>query len=114
MEKVMKHRKGLSEKDRNARSQLRQLLERADGVIHGSLIRMSRKCGNPGCRCTLKGQKHSSWCLGVSIRGKTRMKHIPQALETDVRRWVQQYQRARQLIEEMSQQAWHRLSQPKE
>jgi len=110
----VKHRKGLSEKDRNARSQLRKLLESADGVIHGSLIRLSRKCGNPSCRCALKGQKHPSWCLGVSIKGKTRMKHIPKGMESDVRRWVEQYQRARQFIEEMSQEAWQKLNQPKE
>ena len=105
----MKHRKGLSENDRNARSQLRQLLERADGVIHGSLIQMSRKCGNPNCRCTLKGQEHQSLYLGVSIKNKTRMKHIPKTLEADVCRWVGQYQRARELIEQMSEQAWQRL-----
>jgi hypothetical protein len=110
----MKHQKGLSEEDRNARSQLRQLLERADGIIHGSLIQMSRKCGNPACRCSLKGQKHYSLGLGVSVKGRTRMKHIPKALETDVRRWVKQYQRVRQLVEEMSEQAWQRLSQRKE
>lgn len=110
----MKHRKGLSEKDRNARSQLRQLLERVDGLIHGSLIQMSRKCGNPECRCALKGKKHQSLCLGVSIKGRTRMKHIPKTLETDVRRWVNEYQLARKLIEEMSEQAWQQLGKSKE
>ena len=77
----MRHRKGLSEPDRGARSQLRQLLERADGLIHGSLIRMARTCGKGGCRCALKGQKHQSWYLGVSTKGKVRMKHIPKAQE---------------------------------
>jgi hypothetical protein len=110
----MKHRKGLSEQDRNARSELRQLLERADGVIHGTLIKMARRCGNPNCRCAIKGQKHPSLCLGVSINGKTRMKHIPKALETDVRRWVGQYKRVRELIEQMSEQAWLRLEEGKE
>jgi hypothetical protein len=43
----MKHRKGLSETDRKARSQLHVLLERSDGMVHGSLIRMARRCGNP-------------------------------------------------------------------
>ena len=110
----MRHRKGLSEPDRGARSQLRQLLERADGLIHGSLIRMTRTCGKAGCRCTLKGQKHQSWYLGVSAKGKGRMKHIPKAQEEAVRRWVDAYQQARALLEEMSRQAWQRLDPPKE
>jgi len=110
----MKHRKGLSEKDRLARSQLHQLLERADGLVHGSLIRMARRCGNPNCRCAQKDQKHLSWCLGVSEKGRTRMKHIPKTEEANVKRWVQHYQRARQLLEAISQEAWTRLQQGKE
>jgi hypothetical protein len=109
----MRHRQGLSEQDRAARSQLRQLLDRADGLIHGSLIRMARTCGKPGCRCAREGQKHESSYLGVSVKGKPHMKHIPRAQEAQVRRWVEAYQRARALLEEMSQQAWQRLEQPK-
>jgi hypothetical protein len=105
----MKHRKGLSEADRQARSQLHQLLEQADGLVHGSLIRMARRCGNPQCRCTLKDQKHESWCLGVSQKGRTRMKHVPKDQEERVRRWVQEYQRARELLETISAEAWKRL-----
>jgi hypothetical protein len=110
----MKHRKGLSPKDRQARSQLHLLLERADGMAHGSLIRMARRCGNPTCRCTLKDQKHVSWCLGVSEKGRTRMKHIPKAEEGAVQRWVKQYQQARQLLEQISHEAWKRLAKAKE
>jgi hypothetical protein len=110
----MKHRKGLSEKDRQARSQLRQLLERADGMVHGSLIRMARRCGNPKCRCTLQDQKHVSWCLGVSEKGRCRMKHIPKVEEGTVQRWVKQYQQARRLLERISQEAWKHMRQGKE
>ena len=110
----MKHRKGLSPKDRQARSQLHLLLERADGMVHGSLIRLTRRCGNPNCRCALKDQKHVSWCLGVSEKGRSRMKHIPKAEEGAVQRWVQQYQQARQLLEQISQEAWKRLAAGKE
>jgi hypothetical protein len=110
----MKHRKGLSTKDRTARSQLHQLLEGADGMVHGSLIRLARRCGNPNCRCALKDQKHVSWCLGVSEKGRSRMKYIPKAEEDTVRRWVQQYRQARGLLEQISQEAWTRLRQGKE
>lgn len=110
----MRHRKGLTEADREARRQLHQLLERADGLAHGSLIRMSRRCGNPKCRCALKDEKHESWCLGVSQKGRTRMKHIPRDQEARVRRWVQQYQRARELLEAISTEAWKQLQKAKE
>ena len=110
----MKHKRGLSEADRQARSQLHQLLERADGLAHGSIIRLARRCGNPTCRCATKDQKHESWCLGVSEKGRTRMKHIPRDREGEVKRWVQQYQRARQLLETMSAEAWKRLQKGQE
>lgn len=110
----MRHRKGLTEVDRQARSALHQLLERADGLAHGSLIRMARRCGNPKCRCALKDEKHESWCLGVSQKGRTRMKHIPRDQEARVQRWVQQYQRARELLETISTEAWKQLQKAKE
>lgn len=110
----MRHRKGLTEVDRQARSELHQLLERSDGLVHGSLIRMARRCGNPKCRCALKDEKHESWCLGVSQKGRARMKHIPRDQEARVRRWVQQYQRARDLLETISQEAWSQLQKAKE
>lgn len=110
----MKHRKGLSAADRQARSQLHQLLEQADGLAHGSLIRMARRCGNPKCRCALQGQKHQSWCLGVTENGRTRMKHIPRPQEDTVTRWVSNYQQARRLLEIISTEAWKHLQRTKE
>lgn len=109
----MKHRKGLSATDRVARSQLRKLLEQADGMVHGSLIRMARRCGNPNCRCTVKNQKHQSWYLGVTQKRKTRMKHIAKSQEARVRRWVQAYQQSRALLDQISQEAWKRLAEGK-
>ena len=105
----MKHRTGLSEQEREARSQLHRLLQQADGLAHGSLIRMARRCGNPKCRCALKDQKHVSWYLGVTEKRKTRMKHIPKGQEAAVRRWVEAYQQARGLLEQISLAAWQRL-----
>ena len=106
----MKHRKGVSAADKAARSRLRQLLEQADGLVHGSLIQMARCCGNPRCRCATQGQKHVSWYLGVTEKRKTRMKHLSKGPEAKIRRWVKQYQQARALLEAMSQEAWKQLS----
>ena len=105
----MKHAKGLSAADRTARSQLHQLLQQADGLIHGSLIRMRRRCGNPNCRCLTQDQKHESWYLGRTQNRKTRMKHIGKDKETAVRRWVDAHRKARQMLEQISAEAWKRL-----
>jgi len=107
----MKHRKGLSVADKTARSQLHKLLEQADGLVHGSMIRMARRCGNPRCRCATQNQKHVSWYLGVTEKRKTRMKHLPKSAEAKARRWVEQYQKARALLEQSSQEAWKHLDQ---
>lgn len=110
----MKHRKGLSDQDRVARSRMRKLLDQADGFIHGTMIRVARRCGNPRCHCATKGEVHVSWCLGVTETRLTRMKHIPQAQESTVRRWVSQYQEARQILDQLSREAWKRLGKDKE
>lgn len=110
----MRHRKGLSDIDRSARSRLRKLLDQADGFIHGSMIRMVRRCGNPSCQCITKDKRHVSWCLGVTEKRQTRMKHIPKSQEVAVRRWVQQYKQAREMLDQLSHEGWKRLSEDKE
>jgi hypothetical protein len=107
----MKHAKGLSAADRAARSQLHQLLERADALVHGSLIRMRRRCGNPNCRCATQDQKHESWYLGITQQRKTRMKHISKDKEPAVRQWLEADRKARHLLDQISAEAWKRLSE---
>ncbi len=105
----MKHAKGLSAADRDARRQLHQLLKQADGLVHGSLIRMRRRCGNPNCRCATQDRKHESWYLGITRKRKTRMKHIGKVQEAMVRRWLDADRKARDLLDQISDAAWKRL-----
>jgi hypothetical protein len=105
----MKHAKGLSAADRDARSQLHRLLKQADGIVHGSLIRMRRRCGNPNCHCATQGRPHESWYLGVTQKRKTRMKHIGKDQEAVVRRWLDADRKARHLLDQISAEAWKRL-----
>jgi len=107
----MKHAKGLSAADRAARSQLHQLLEQADGLVRGSLIRMRRRCGNPHCRCATQDQKHESWYLGITQQRKTRMKYISKEKELAVRRWLQAHSKARHRLDQISAEAWKRLGE---
>lgn len=107
----MKHAKGLSAADRAARSQLHLLLKKADGLVHGSLILMRRRCGNPNCRCATQGRKHESWYLGLTRKRKTRMKHIGKDQEAAVRRWLDADHKARELLDQISAEAWKRLDE---
>jgi len=90
------------------------LIADADGFVHGSIIRMARTCGNPRCRCVTKGEKHVSLYLGQTRRRKTRMKYIPKAWETRIKRWAGNYRKARDLLEQISEEAWSKLSDRQE
>lgn len=110
----MRHRAALSRTERSLRSRLHKLLDDADGLVHGSLIRMARTCGNPRCKCAVKGEKHVSLYLGQTRKGKTRMKYIPKAWEGRIRRWAGHYQQAVDLLEQISEEGWKKLRESKE
>lgn len=105
----------LPAKERQLRSRLHQLLSGAEGFLHGSLIVMARRCGKPGCRCASDDQaRHRSLCLGQTRGGKTTMIHIPADMEPRVGQWVENFNEAATLLEELSQQGRKRLKQAKQ
>lgn len=100
--------------ERHARSRLHQLLSEAEGFLHGSLIVMSRRCGKPSCRCASDdGARHLSLCLGQTHGGKTTTVHIPADLEPLVRQWVDNFQQASGLLEQLNQEGRARLAKAK-
>jgi hypothetical protein len=107
-------RTSLPAAERRLRSQLHQLLSQAEGFLHGSLIEMSRRCGNPRCRCAREDAlKHRSLYLGQTRSGKSSMLYVPADLEATVRRWVEDYQRAAALLEELCAQGRERVGEAK-
>jgi hypothetical protein len=104
----MDSRAGLSARERELRSRLRQLLDDPEALLHASLITMARVCGNPRCKCALKGEKHRSLYAGQTVRRKTRMRSVPKDAEALIRRWVARYERARELLEALSEEGWQR------
>ena len=101
--------------ERHARSRLHQLLCEAEGFLHGSLIVMARRCGKPSCRCACDDSaRHLSLCLGQTRGGKTTTVHIPAHLEPVVRRWVDNFERASGLLEQLNQEGRARLAKAKE
>lgn len=93
--------------ERRARSQLAQLLSQR-GVIRGTLLVRKRKCGKANCRCA-RGEGHQSLFLVISENGRTRQFFVPKDWESRVRLWVEDYHRARDLLEEVSRIHWDKV-----
>jgi hypothetical protein len=104
-------RAGMSAQERALRSELRKILN-SSGVLHGTLLERQRVCGKPNCKC-VRGQKHRSLYLVVTEGGKSRQLYVPRDWEQTVRLWVQDYQTARKLMEEVSRIHWQKVRERK-
>lgn len=62
----------------------------------------------------MKGEKHVSLYLGQTRRGKRRMKYIPKVWEERIQRWVGNYKKAADLLEQISEEGWSRLRESKD
>ena len=103
-----------SRRERELRSRLHLLLNKAEGFIHGSLIEMARRCGNPNCRCASNDDlKHRSLYLGQTRDGKKSMVYLPRNLEPQARQAVENFQLALALLEELNAEARLRLDKEK-
>ena len=84
-------------------AQLKQLRQ-VGPLVAASLCHRAVRCGNPQCRCA-SGEKHSSWCLTFKRQGKTRTVHVPRDLVEEVRQWVKEYRRTKQIVAQISDQS---------
>ena len=80
-----------------------KLLAPAGPVLAASLIRLNKRCGQPSCRCHHGGPLHQAHHLSFRHDGKTRTVYVPQDLLEEVRTWVQEHQRLKALIHEVSE-----------
>ena len=101
-----------SAQERRLRSELRKILD-SSGMLHGTVIERQRVCGKPNCKCT-RGHKHRSLYLVVTEGGKPRQLYVPGDWEQTVRQWVQDYQKARELMEEVSRIHWQKVRERKD
>ena len=70
--------------------------------IEGSLVSTSRFCGKKNCACHHGGFKHPVLYVTWKENGKTVSLYIPRIMETDVRKWVQNYRKLKELTREVS------------
>ncbi len=82
---------------------LRQLVSLGP-MVAASLCRRENRCGNPDCRCA-RGEKHQAWCLTFKHEGKTQTVHVPRDMVKEVRQWVKEHKRAKQLMSKISYQS---------
>ena len=70
--------------------------------IEGSIVSTSRFCGKKNCACHHGGPKHPVLYVTWKEKGKTVSLYIPRKIENDVRRWVQNYRKLKELTREVS------------
>jgi hypothetical protein len=105
-------RGSMTPRERELRSALNRLLS-GQGLTHGTLISRRRVCGKPSCRCA-KGQLHEGLYLVVTEGGKPRQMYVPQSWAAAVRQWIENYQQARQLMDELSALHWDKIRKRQE
>jgi len=108
----MKHRGQFTRSERSARSQLAKLVHEQP-LLCGSLVSLHRVCGKEGCKCG-RGELHPGLCVALRVGEKRKMIYVPQALEATARRWVNTYQKAWYLMEEISRASLDRFLKGKE
>ena len=101
------HRTKMGEKERNWRSRLTQIMH-AREFIRGTLTIREHTCGKAGCKCA-RGEKHTSFYLSRSYRGKPQQIYVPLAQSREVKVWLKEYREAKRLLGKISDLYWDRL-----
>jgi hypothetical protein len=72
-------------------------------VLAASLAFYSHRCGRPTCRCRHGGPLHTGQHLTFKQGGTTRSVYVPKDLLPEVRSWLAEHQRLKQLLHEIHQ-----------
>jgi len=72
-------------------------------VLRGSLVQRYRKCGKSGCHCA-EGKGHGpAYYLSVTLSpGKTRSYYVPEEQRKRIARYLGNYRKLRELVEEVT------------
>jgi hypothetical protein len=108
--RVSKSRMSLRERD--LRSRLVRMIA-GEGLMRGTLDNRARTCGKSRCKC-VRGEKHISLYVVASEGGRLRHLYVPGSHVTQVEGWVEAYQKALALLEEISQLHWKKVQEREE
>jgi hypothetical protein len=87
---------------RRRRRRLLRDMPPLDRILRGSLVERYKRCGNPGCHCA-DGRGHGPKVyLSVSVSGqRPQMDYVPNAKTDDVRALVDNFNKARDILNEV-------------
>lgn len=87
---------------RRRRRKLIREMPAFDRILRGSLIERFKQCGRPGCHCA-DGRGHGpKLYLSVSVSGKRpQMDYVPNARGEEVRAMVDNFNKAREILNEI-------------
>ena len=78
-------------------------LATASPILAASFGTYTHRCGRPTCRCHHGGPLHPGQHLTFKENGKTRSVYVPKELLPEVRSWLAEHQRLKQLLKEIHQ-----------
>ncbi len=78
-------------------------IRRIGPLLEGSFTITTKRCGNPQCRCAQQGPLHQTALLTWKENNKTRTLFVPRAWREQVAEWVEEAQRLKRLIHELSE-----------
>ena len=78
-------------------------LNSVDSMLEGSVGLSRWHCKNKKCKCHTKGELHQALILTWKEKQKSISRHVPKALHDDVRLWVSNMSRAREILKEISE-----------
>lgn len=88
---------------RRRRARLVARLPELEHVLRGSLVERYKKCGKPGCHCAEDEGHGPAYYLSVTLGpGKTRSYYVSQKQKKRVVRYLDNYRKLRELIEEIT------------
>jgi len=83
------------------RDALLEELGRVGPFLEGSVGRNGWHCRNPRCKCQ-RGDLHRATIMTWKEKQKSVSRHVPKALEDQVRQWTGEMRRVRKLIKEIA------------
>ena len=78
-------------------------LATASPVLAASLGTYAHRCGRPSCRCHRGGPLHAGQHVTFKEAGRSRTVYVPKALLPEVRAWLAEHRRLKQLLREIHQ-----------
>lgn len=71
-------------------------------ILAASLVQFHKACGVPSCHCMRGGSKHASQHVTFKERGRSRSVYVPLDLLPEVRAWIAEHRRLKQLLQEIN------------